>query len=241
MEIGISYVDGDSPGFWWRLWRIPGFSSVAPPCASSAWTNRWLDVALLSPSAPGTAICRTQERTRWELFLWLPWTAGHPGPAGDPGGCSWCGMWCNDGWAEVDEEIRDPPTRQCGQSLPGYPTCKPSAVAGWGSWSSSPNLPALDWNGMVTGSLAGIGTKGLVFWMVVAAFGEPNHSKTESLASLVLGLLYESHRWPGHMTGLPDGSNLLLKYFGFHTQDVGPLKGSSPNHAQNLRLEVKIL
>ena len=117
--------------FWWT----PGFPSwsVAPPCAGSAGTNLWLNGDLLSSSAPGTAGCRTQERTCWELFLWLPWTTAHPQPAADPGSCSWCEKWCSDGWVEVDvEKVCPPPPRQCwwpgrspanfatvGQSLPG--------------------------------------------------------------------------------------------------------------------------
>ena len=148
------------------------------PCAGSAWTNRWLDVDLLSSSAPGTARCRSPERTRWELVLWLPWTAGHPPPPGDPGGCSWCGTWCTDGWAEVDEELRAHPIldttvlvarqvpsklRHCGaKSARRAPTCNPSAVASWGSRSSYPRLPVLRWNGTLAVSLAGSDTKGLV-------------------------------------------------------------------------------
>ena len=38
------------------------------------------------------------------------------------------------------------------------------------------------------------------------------------------------------MIRLPDGPNPLLEYFGFWTQDVEFLKGSSPNHAKNLGL-----
>ena len=55
--------------------------------------------------------------------------------------------------------------RHCGaKSARQAPTCNLSAAAGWGSWNSSPGLPVLGWNGMVmvTGSLAGTGTKGLI-------------------------------------------------------------------------------
>ena len=84
---------------------------------------------------PGTAGCRTREMFCSEPSLWLPWTAGHLRPAGDPGSCSWCGMRCCDGRVEVDVGSLDPPLpRLCwwldwtpadfstdGQSLPGEP------------------------------------------------------------------------------------------------------------------------
>ena len=168
-----------TPGFWWRLWRIPGFPSwsAAPPCAGSVWTSRWLVEDLLSSSAPGTASCRTREMPRWWLSLWLPWTAGHPRPAGDPGGCSWHGNWCTDGWAEVDVENICPPLDSVGgrtgpqQTSPlcgkvcqvsPPPTWPPSTLASWGSCSSCLGLPTLSWEGSVTSSPAGTCTKGLI-------------------------------------------------------------------------------
>ena len=139
-----------TPGFWWRLWRIPEFPSwsVAPPCASSVWTSRWLDEDLLSSSAPRTAGCRTREMSHWWLSLWLPWTAGHPQPAVDPGWplllernvMHWWVSWGRSTKARpsstvlVDQQVPSK-LRHCGtKSARRVPTCSPSAAVGWGSW-----------------------------------------------------------------------------------------------------------
>ena len=63
---------------------------------------------------PGTAGCRTREKSRCWPSLWPPWPAEHPRPSGDPGSCSCPGTWCTNGWAEVFEGKLCPPhPRQC--------------------------------------------------------------------------------------------------------------------------------
>ena len=124
-------------GSWWLLEWTPMFPfwSAAPPDDDSMQTNRLRDADHLSSSAPGTVGCRTREMFHSEPSLWFPRTAGHPRPAGDPGGCSWCGKRCSNGWVEVNVESLDPPLPWLcwwpdrtpadfateGQSLPGEP------------------------------------------------------------------------------------------------------------------------
>ena len=105
MEIGISHVYGYGP------FLAPDGCSNRRLCFHFEVRHHQVTIQcrqiddrtqIPSSSAPETAGCRTREMFRSEPSLWLPWTAGHPRPAGDPGGCSWCGTRCCDGWVEVD-------------------------------------------------------------------------------------------------------------------------------------------
>ena len=164
----------------------------------TVWTS--LYEGLLSFSEPGTAGCRTREKSHCWPSLWLPWPAGHPLPAGDPCSCSWPGSWCTDGWAEVVEEKLCPPCpRQCwwldrspadfstvGQSLPGEPPPVPSqpcpaeeAAAAVLAFLRCPG------KGRLRATLPAPARKDwswdTVLWRVVVD-GEPKRSNTEVLA-----------------------------------------------------------
>ena len=128
-------------------------------------------------SEPGTAGCRTREKSRCWPSLWLPRPAGHPLPAGDPGGCFWPGSWCTDRRAEVvGEKLCPPHPRQCwwldrrpadfstvGESLPGKPPPAPSQhCPAEEAAAAVPSLLALSWEGLAQGSSAGTCMKGLI-------------------------------------------------------------------------------
>ena len=83
----------------------------------------------------------------WWLALWLPSSAKHRRLAEDPGGCSWNGNWCFDGWAEVAAGMQCPPrprqcrwpgscpadSAQCGaKSARRAPTWDQSTLSSWG-------------------------------------------------------------------------------------------------------------
>ena len=184
---------------WWLLKWTPVFPfwSVAPPGDDSMQTDWWRDADPLSSLAPGTAGCRTWEMLCSEPSLWLPWTAGHPRPAGDPGSCSWCGMRCYDGWVEVHVGNLDPPlSRLCwwpnrtpedfatdGQSLPGKPPPvsrqrQPAA----GAWVAPEDLRRWDTLGRPRLPRPDSARKDCVSWVMVLG---------------MVGWLVVKHRGPG--------------------------------------------
>ena len=194
-------------GSWRLLERTPVFPfwSAAPPGDDSMQTDQWRDADPLSSLAPSTAGCRTWDMLRSELPLWFPWTAGHPQPTGDPGGCFWCGMWCCDGWVEVDVGNLDPPLpRLCwgpdstpadfatdGQSLPGEPPSvsqqhRPAA----GTWVAPEDLRSWDTLARPRPPLSDYAQKDCVSWVMVLWMAgwlvDPKRSNTDVLACCVL-------------------------------------------------------
>ena len=119
--------------------------------------------------------------------LWLPWTAGHPRPAGDPGSYSWCGKQCCDGSVEVAVGNWDPPLpRLCwwpsrspagvatgGQSMPGEPppvSCQRQPAAGaWaaGAWAAPEILRWSDTSGRFRHPLPAPARKDCMSWVIV--------------------------------------------------------------------------
>ena len=150
--------------------------------------------------------------------------------------------------------------RHCGaKSARRAPTWTPSMLAGWGSCSSCLGLPTLSWGGSVSSSPAGTCTKGLILgnhplngssnmrtqvlehWSSRMLFLLGWGSLLRAGLGGFLGFLDECHQRSRHTVSLPDGPDPLLQNLGLRTQDMGPLKGSSPHSAQNLRLETKVL
>ena len=154
-----------------------------------------------SSSTPEKAGCRTREKTHWELSLWLPWTAGHPRPAGDPGSCSWSGTRCCDGWIEVDRENCHPPLpQQCwwpgrcptgfatgGQSLPGEPLPVPrQRRPAHGAWAAP---EVFRWWETVWASPAGSCMKGLCVLSDSPLYGRRLVGSSQTIANRHPGLL----------------------------------------------------
>ena len=155
---------------WWDAWV-----SILK-CGTTRWRcnvdKRWRDADPLSSSAPETAGCRTREMLRSGPSLWLPWTAWHPRPAGDPGCCSWCGKRCCDGWVEV------PPV-----------SCQRRPAAG--AWAAPEVLWRWDTLGQFRPPLPVLACKNCMSWvivlcMVVGWLAGPRRSNTQVLACCVL-------------------------------------------------------
>ena len=218
MEIGISYVCGYGP-------------FLAPDVCSNGRLGLHFEVRhhqvpiqcrqiddgtqIPSSSAPGTAGCRTRETTRWELFLWLPWTAGPSRPAGDPDSCSWCRTRCCDGWVGVVVESANPPLpRQCwwpgklrhwwAKPARRAPTCYPSATACRRSMGSSFGLPSVGYIGTVLTSPARASKRAecLGWWSskwLMGGWKIPNGQKLTSWPAD--SCQWRSSYWPGLMLG----------------------------------------
>ena len=114
MEIGVSFMCMDMVHSWLLMAaRTDTYVSILK-CSATRWRFN-ADRSMMGHRYPvffGTFGWRTREMFRSESSLWLPWTAGHPRPFGDPGSCSWCGTRCCDEWVEVNVGSLDPPLPQ---------------------------------------------------------------------------------------------------------------------------------
>ena len=173
MEIGVSFMSMDTVLSWLLMAARTDTCVSILKCSTTRWwfnADRSMQTDAVMSVFFGTFGCRTREMFRSEPSLWLPWTAGHPRPFGDPGGCSWCGTWCCDGWVEVNVGSLDPPLPQLcwwpnrtwgAKPASQAPTCVMSTSACCWSLGCSRRLATVVPIGTSMASLDGLCMKGL--------------------------------------------------------------------------------